>query len=44
MFAFYRGSAALVYKLAVQHGTRFFLYENMLGGLSGTSQSDAPML
>lgn len=31
MFAFYRGTSAFVYKLAVQHGARFLMYENLLG-------------
>ena len=30
MFAFYRGSNALIYKLTVQYGVRFLLYENIL--------------
>ena len=34
MFAFYRGSTAYVYKLCVQHFTRFFIYENFVGALA----------
>ena len=31
LFAFYRGTTAFVYKLAVQHGARFLIYDNLLG-------------
>ena len=30
MFAFYRGTNALIYKLSVQYGVRFLLYENII--------------
>ena len=29
MFAFYRGTTAYIYKLSMQHGIRFLMYENL---------------
>ena len=35
MFAFYRGNNALIYKLTVQYGVRFLLYEKMINTAFG---------
>ena len=41
MFAFYRGTTAYFYKLLVQHGARFLLYENLIS--AGGNKDPTPM-
>ena len=38
MFAFYRGTNALIYKLSVQYGVRFLLYEKLMNTVFNTTK------
>ena len=40
MFAFYRGTNALIYKLSVQYGVRFLLYEKFMNSVFNTTKDE----